>query len=194
MIVTVYSRNERSWVIVNLFDWNTFFFRGEPRGSFYLFQDPPQLHHFSGTNIPMSGRQRMSMLKASWISTFGLGSIILIGGVCFACFMWTVVHWNSWRNMSIQVQSRIIQSLTFSLVGEKVTSTPSQNCIPASNMHQMHLNNEPFRLTCAEGWLSQCVTALGSLCNTPRQSLSVVSAELCPVQSWRRTGCRAKWG
>lgn len=44
-----------------------------------------------------------------------------------------------------------------------------------------------FRLTCAEGWLSQCVTTLGSLCNIPHQSLNVVSAELCQAQSWKRT-------
>lgn len=44
-------------------------------------------------------------------------------------------------------------------------------------------------LTCAAGWLSQCVTVLGSLCNTPHRSLSVASAELCPVQSWRKRDC-----
>ena len=48
------------------------------------------------------------------------------------------------------------------------------------------------KLTCAGGSLSLCGEALGSLCNTPRRSLSAVSTEPCPVQSWRRTDCRAK--
>lgn len=49
-----------------------------------------------------------------------------------------------------------------------------------------------FRLTCAEGWLSQYVTALGSLCNIPHQSLNVVSAELCQAQNWTRTSWEKK--
>lgn len=56
-----------------------------------------------------------------------------------------------------------------------------------------YVRNKPLRLTCAGGWLSLCVTALGSLCNTPHQSLSVVSAKLCPVLSWRRTDCEPKY-
>lgn len=39
---------------LQLCDYLTFLFRGESRGSFHFLQYPPELHHFSGTNIPMS--------------------------------------------------------------------------------------------------------------------------------------------